>query len=98
MPTVAAPLIVSPGSASFTAKLGKRSKAKKITAHNGGKVSILLIGAVVTGDFHLSKVCGATLKPKANCKYAVIFAPTAIGARPGLLTLNNNGSRRPPTA
>ena len=97
MPTDAAPLIVSPSSVSFSAKLGARSKAKKITAHNGGKVSILLIGARVTGDFALSKVCGSTLKPKKKCIYAVVFAPTALGPRAGLLTINNNGSSGPRT-
>ena len=49
MPTVAAALILSPGSASFTTKLGTGSEARKITARNGGNVSILLIGAEVTG-------------------------------------------------
>ena len=92
MPTVAAPLILSPGSASFTAKLGARSKAMKITAHNGGNVSILLIGARVTDDFTLSKLCGSTLKPRRTCTYAVVFVPTAIGVRTGLLTISNNGS------
>ncbi len=75
MPTVAAVLAVSPTSASFTAKPGKKSKAKKITAANEGNVLISLLGAQVTGDFQLSKVCGATLKPKKKCTYAVVFAP-----------------------
>ncbi len=97
MPTVAAPLVVSPSSASFTAKLGTRSKAKKIVAHNGGKVAISLIGAQVTGDFTLSKVCGSMLEPKKNCNYAVVFAPTARGLRPGLLTIRNNSSSGPRT-
>jgi len=97
IPTVAAPLIVSPSAESFNAKLGTRTKPKKITAHNGGAVPISLIGAQVTGDFHLSKVCAATLKPKKNCKYAVVFAPTAIGSRPGLLTIKSNSSSGPRT-
>ena len=97
MPTVAAPLIVSPGSTSFTAKLGTRSKPRKVTAHNGGKVPILLMGAQVSGDFALSKVCGTTLKPKKTCTYAVVFAPTAKGPRPGLLTIKNNSSSGPRT-
>jgi len=97
MPTVAAALIVSPSSASFAAKLGVRSKAKKITADNAGKVSILLIGARVTGDFALVKQCGGALKPKTKCSYAVVFAPSAKGPRPGLLTINNNGSSGPRT-
>jgi outer membrane protein assembly factor BamB len=97
MPTVAAPLVVSPSAVTFSTKLGKKSKAKKITAHNGGKVAILLMGARVTGDFALSKVCGSTLKPKAKCVYGVVFAPTALGPRPGLLTINNNSASGPRT-
>jgi hypothetical protein len=97
MPTVAAALVVSPSSATFAAKLGKKSNAKKVTAANVGKVSIMLIGAQVTGDFTLSKLCGGALKPKKKCSYAVVFAPTAKGLRAGLLTVNNNGSSGPRT-
>jgi hypothetical protein len=46
----------------------------------------------VTGDFSLAKICGAALKPKKKCTYAVVFAPTAIGPSSGLLTIDNNGS------
>ncbi|MGA9721393.1 MAG: PQQ-binding-like beta-propeller repeat protein [Candidatus Binatus sp.] len=97
MPTVAAPLVVTPGFANFRAKLGKKSKAKKITAANKGSVSIMLIGAEVTGDFQLSKLCAGPLKPKKKCTYAVVFAPTQKGQRPGLLTINNNSSSGPRT-
>ena len=97
MPTVAAVLDVSPSAATFAAKLGKKSKAKKVTAANKGKVSITLIGAQVTGDFALSKRCGGALKPKKKCAYAVVFTPTAKGLRAGLLTVNNNGSSGPRT-
>jgi hypothetical protein len=97
MPTVAAPLVVTPGSANFAAKLGKKSKAKKITAANKGSVSIMLIGAQVTGDFQLSKLCAGPLQPKKKCTYAVVFAPTQTGPRPGLLTIDNNSSSGPRT-
>lgn len=92
VPTVSAPLVVSPSSERFAATLGKRSRAKTLVAHNAGKVPILLIDAQVTGDFALSKLCGGTLKPRRTCTYAVVFAPTAIGVRTGLLTIDNNGS------
>jgi hypothetical protein len=97
MPTVAAALDVSPSSATFAAKLGKKSNAKKVTAANKGKVSITLIGAQVTGDFALSKLCGGALKPKKKCAYRVVFTPTEKGLRAGLLTVNNNGSSGPRT-
>ena len=95
MPTVAAMLTVSPSFASFTAKLGAKSKARKITAANHGKVAITLMGAHVTGDFALSRVCGASLKPKKKCIYSVQFAPTVKGARAGSLTINSNSSSGP---
>jgi len=97
MPTVAAALDVSPSSATFAAKLGKKSNAKKVTAANKGTVSITLIGAQVTGDFALSKLCGGALKPKKKCAYGVVFTPTEKGLRTGLLTVNNNGSSGPRT-
>ncbi len=98
MPTVAAVLAVSPGSVSFTAKPGKKSKAKKITAANQGEVAIALTGAQVIGaDFQLSKVCGASLKPKKKCTYSMVFAPTAPGVSSGSLTINNNSSSGPRT-
>ena len=97
IPTVAAALVVSPSSASFTAKMGQRSKKKNITAHNPGEVSITLMGVQVTGDFALSKQCGGALKPKKKCTYGVVFAPTARGLSTGSLTIINNGSSGPRT-
>jgi hypothetical protein len=55
------------------------------------------MGAHVTGDFALSKVCGASLKPKKKCIYSVLFAPTVKGARAGSLTIINNSSSGPRT-
>ena len=97
MPTVAAALVVSPSSATFSAKLGKRSKAKKITAANKGTVAITLIGANLTGSFVLSQACGSSLKPKKKCSYAVVFVPTAKGPTTGSLTIDNNSSSGPRT-
>ena len=97
MPTVAAALVVSPSSATFSAKLGKRSKAKKITAANKGTVAITLIGANLTGNFVLSRACGSSLKPKKKCNYAVVFVPTAKGPTTGSLTIDNNSSSGPRT-
>jgi large repetitive protein len=92
MPTVSAALVVSPTTLDFTAKAGKQSKAKKITAHNAGKVSITLAGAQITGNFTLSKRCGPLLKPRKHCEYKVVFKPTTTGLQSGLLTIDNNSS------
>jgi hypothetical protein len=93
MPTVSAALVVQPGAASFAAKLGKRSKAKKVKATNSGSVIIELTSAQTTGDFQVSgSSCGVALAPHKNCAYKLVFAPTAKGHRPGIFTIGNNGS------
>jgi hypothetical protein len=98
-PTVAAALVVQPSSTNFsTAKLGKRSIVKKVSATNSGKVSIALTGVRITGDFQMSGGnCGVALAPRQICKYKLVFAPTAKGHRPGTFTVMNNGSSGPRT-
>jgi hypothetical protein len=60
-------------------------------------VAIALISVQLTGDFALSRRCFSPLRAGSRCTYAVVFAPTAKGLRPGLLTINNNGSTGPRT-
>jgi hypothetical protein len=98
MPTVSAALVVQPGSAGFIAKLGKRSKAKKVSATNRGSVSIRLTSTQTIGDFQVSgSSCGGTLAAHKNCSYKLVFAPTAKGNRLGSFTIMNNGSSGPRT-
>jgi len=99
MPTVAAALVVQPGATNYAAKLvGKRSKAKKVSATNTGSLSIQLIATNTTGDFQISSnTCGAALVAHAKCAYKLVFAPTAKGHRAGSFTVMNNGSSGPRT-
>jgi hypothetical protein len=97
MPTVSAALVVNPTSLDFAAKVGRKSRRKKIVARNAGDVSIALLGAQVTSSFTLSKLCGPSLKPKKHCDYEVVFKPTATGLQAGLLTIDNNSSSGPRT-
>jgi hypothetical protein len=93
MPTVSAALVVQPDTANFAAKLGKRSKAKKVSATNSGSVSIQLTATNTTGDFQMSSNnCGAALAAHAKCAYKLVFAPTAKGHRVGSFSIVNNGS------
>lgn len=92
-PTVAAALVVQPGSANFSTKVGHRSIAKKVSATNTGHVSIDLLGVRITGDFQVSGgTCHAALGARQICAYKLVFAPTAKGHRPGSFTVMNNGS------
>jgi hypothetical protein len=60
-------------------------------------VAITLTSAQVTGDFALSRRCSSPLRAGSRCSYSVVFVPTAKGIRPGLLTVDNNGSTGPRT-
>jgi hypothetical protein len=98
MPTVAAALVVQPGSTSFAAKLGKRSSAKTVRASNSGSVSIQLMGSQTVGDFQVSGgTCAGALAAHKKCVYKLVFAPTAKGHRAGSFTVMNNGWSGPRT-
>jgi hypothetical protein len=56
-----------------------------------------MLGAQLTGHFALSKVCGGELKPRGECTYSVLFAPTVKGVSAGSLTINSNSSSGPRT-
>lgn len=68
------------------------SAAKTVTLTNNGNAT-LTINSIVTSpsDFAISNnPCGASLAVGANCIISVTFAPTAVGARTGTLTITDN--------
>ena len=55
---------------------------------NTGGVAATLSSATVTGDYSPgATTCGSSLAAAASCMIAVSFAPTALGARTGILTV-----------
>jgi hypothetical protein len=90
----------SPASAGFgTVVLGSKSQSVPITATNTGGVSVSLQTPAITGDFSVqSTTCGASLAPSGTCVVAVVFAPTASGARSGTLSLAGNFAASPAIA
>ncbi len=71
------------------------SKPKVVTIFNpknkAQNLTVKFLGVSNTGDFAIVNgpptTCGATLAPKARCKIALTFAPTAPGKRTGMLTI-----------
>jgi hypothetical protein len=84
-----AAIVLTPASLSFgTVTLGASSAALNLTISNTGGVTATLQTPSVTGDFSLSaNTCGATLAPATGCTVAMLFAPTASGARTGTFSL-----------
>src|SRR5207248_124517 len=59
-------------------------------------ISILRAGIAASGDFAQTSACGA-VAPGATCVVQVTFTPSALGARAGSLTINDNAPGNPHT-
>ena len=84
--------ILSPPSLVFGAQPnGSESVERPVTVTNTGAPGLVISGVAATGDFNESDNCtGSTIAQGASCTVEVVFAPTAQGARSGLLTLSAN--------
>ncbi len=81
---------LSPAALSFAQQaVGSASAAQQVTLANAGDQPLLLIGAVVSGDFTVVNGCGAALPAHSTCAVSVAFVPTATGTRTGLLTVSD---------
>jgi hypothetical protein len=83
-------LVLTPTSLVFTATaVAGTSAAQNLTVANTGSASVNLLPFTLTGDFILSAdTCSGTpLKPNYSCTLSINFAPTAGGARTGVLTV-----------
>ena len=91
----------APTSLTFSGQLlTTTSAAKTVTLTNTGAGSLTINTIGISGDFAQTNTCGAlpaTLAAGANCVISVTFAPTAVGARAGTLTVTDNAGGSPHT-
>jgi hypothetical protein len=92
----------APTSLSFGGQLlTTTSAAKTVTLTNTGTGSLTINTIGISGDFAQTNTCGALPAPLAagaNCVISVTFAPTAVGARTGTLTVTDTAGGSPHTA
>ena len=89
---------LAPTSVSFGGQLlTTTSAAKMVTLTNTGTGALTISSIAASGDFAETSTGGtacpispATLASGANCVISVTFAPTALGARTGSLTVTDN--------
>ena len=85
----------------FTATgVSQTSAAQTITLSNQGGSPLALGGITITGDFTLPislNTCGSSVAPGSSCTLQVVFAPTAAGARTGILSVTDNAAGSPQT-
>jgi hypothetical protein len=74
------------------------SAAKTVTLTNPGLGPLTITSIAASGNFAVSNnPCGTSLAAGANCIISVTFAPTAVGARAGTLTITDNANGSPHT-
>ncbi len=74
-----------------TQQEGTQSTAQTVTLSSTGNSPVTISSLAVAGDFVETDTCsGQTLPVGSTCAVSVSFAPTATGARTGLLTVYAN--------
>jgi hypothetical protein len=91
-------VMFSASSLSFTQIVGSVSAAQQLTLSNNGGATLTITGSIsVTGDFAETDDCGGSVVAGSNCTINVTFKPTALGARVGTLSVNDNAAGSPHT-
>ena len=71
------------------------SSSQTIVLTNSGSATLTISGITTTGDFSQTNTCGASLTPASRCNIAVVFTPSATGARSGTLSIADNATNSP---
>jgi hypothetical protein len=75
------------------------SAARNITLTNSGTATLTISSITAPAPFAISSTtCGASLAPAATCTVAVTFAPTALVASSGSVSVSSNAAGSPHTA
>lgn len=75
--------------------IGYTSATQTFNITNYTTAAIAFTGISITGDYAYTTTCGSTLGALGNCTVAVSFTPTAVGSRPGLITVTTNDTKYP---
>jgi hypothetical protein len=80
-------------------KVGKTSKAKKVTIKNisskSSKISVMISGETTAAPFAVKTQCIKTLAPGKSCKVQVTFTPPDTSPHDGNLIVNDNAMNAP---
>jgi uncharacterized protein (TIGR03437 family) len=92
----ALPLIASTGELVLPVQaVGTTGRTAALTVTNTSGTALSLSGIAIAGDFTQTNDCGGSLAAGASCVFQVAFAPTAEGARSGMLTVSTGSPATP---
>jgi len=92
-------LVANPASLAYSPQqLQVASNSKQVTLTEGSSGGAHITSIAITGDYHQTNNCPATLANAQTCTINVVFTPTAVGSRNGTLTISSNLTGSPTVA
>ncbi|MEO8725869.1 MAG: choice-of-anchor D domain-containing protein, partial [Acidobacteriaceae bacterium] len=83
----------------YTVSIGSTTPNRTLTLTNGQSVPLNISSVTITGDYARNGgTCAATLAARRSCTILVNFTPTAVGVRPGTVTVADDGVGSPQSA
>jgi Abnormal spindle-like microcephaly-assoc'd, ASPM-SPD-2-Hydin/Cep192 domain 4/HYDIN/CFA65/VesB-like, Ig-like domain len=77
--------------------VGNTSASMAVGVTNSGTVALTISSITTTAQFSQTNTCGSSLAAGGHCVITATFAPTALGAQTGTMTLTDNASDSPQT-
>jgi len=88
---------LTPNPLAFTSQaVGTSSATQAVTLTNTGGAVLTISSITTTGDFSESNDCGSQIGP-GSCHISLLFLPTALGNRTGVLSVVDSASGSPHT-
>src|SRR2546426_2196691 len=90
------PIDLKPPSLDFGNQLvGSPSLSMSVTVRNKGSRAVAIQTPTAPTDFAVTSACPANLGAGASCLIGVVFTPSVMGPRGGLLVITNDGGGSP---
>ena len=91
---------ISPSSLTFgNEPVDMSSSSQVVTLNNTGSVALTITSITFTGanaaDFAEANTCSSSVVPGGTCVIAILFTPSAAGARAASLSIADNARRQP---
>jgi hypothetical protein len=80
--------------------VGQSSAPQTVTLANQDASALAISGIAATGDFSVpaaTNACGSSVAPGGTCTFQVVFSPTAVGVRTGMVSVTDNAATSPQT-
>jgi hypothetical protein len=87
---------LSPNTLAFVSQVvGTSSAVQIVNLTDTGSASLAISNIATSGDFSESNNCGTGIAPRVTCQISVLFSPTLMGDRTGVLSIIDGASDSP---